>query len=178
MNKSRVKATYQSWNAMLQRCTNPKMPNWNHYGGRGITVCERWTWFPNFLEDMGYQPEGKTLERIDVNGNYCPSNCKWDTYEAQANNRRNNLRLELHGSVLTQAQWSRKLGISQQSLHRRLHNGWTVEQALQTPNRRTGRTKKVQLFLSESEMATAQERFRQSGQKHFCDWIRSKINIP
>lgn len=81
--------TFVSWSAMKARCTNPKNNNYIYWGARGIKVCERWLKFENFLADMGIRPEGTSLDRINVNGNYEPGNCRWATNKEQANNKRN-----------------------------------------------------------------------------------------
>jgi hypothetical protein len=85
---NQITPEYQSWLDMHKRCSNPRSERFNAYGGRGISVCERWSSFENFLSDMGPRPEGYSIERNDVNGNYEQSNCKWIPYEDQYKNRR------------------------------------------------------------------------------------------
>lgn len=89
MKKHGLKGTteYNSWNLMRDRCNNPNNKRYDKYGGRGISVCERWDDFLMFLEDMGNKPEGTSLDRIDVNGNYEPSNCRWADDLTQARNQ-------------------------------------------------------------------------------------------
>ena len=126
--------TYFSWVAMKQRCTNPNHDAFCHYGGRGIKVCERWiNSYVNFLNDLGPKPKGFTLGRIDNNGDYDPSNCRWESKEQQFSNTRNNRWIEHDGVKMTSAQWARKIGISPSALCARLRHGWTIAQALSIP---------------------------------------------
>ncbi len=129
---------YMSWVAMIQRCTNPKNPSYPRYGGRRITVCDRWMTFENFLADMGAKPSPKhSIERIDNDGHYHASNCRWATAKVQARNRRNNRLLTLNGKTLCVAAWAETLGISQWVLANRLRYGWSDERILTTPVRFT-----------------------------------------
>lgn len=83
-----VSPIYRTWKGMLQRCYNPKSGSFKYYGGRGITVCERWEIFENFLEDMGARPADRSLDRINNDGNYEPGNCRWATQKEQVSNQR------------------------------------------------------------------------------------------
>lgn len=123
------------WMAMLNRCYLPSIPSYKYYGGRGIKVCERWHDFANFYADMGDRPEGKSLDRIDVNGDYEPSNCRWATAIEQANNSRKNVFLEIAGSRMTVSQAARAYGMPASRLITRLRLGWDVERAVTEPPR-------------------------------------------
>lgn len=125
---------YRSWQAMKARCfdrNNVKFPN---YGGRGIEVCIQWLDFKNFISDMGMKPTARhQLERINTNGNYEPSNCRWATRLEQANNTRRNRMLSFAGFTLTMSEWARQLGVSYYALRSRMQNGWSVSDALTRP---------------------------------------------
>jgi hypothetical protein len=122
---------YEVWKAMIQRCTNPLNGDYRNYGGRGITVCERWLKFENFYADMGLRPTpGHMLERKKNHLGYSPENCIWDTLPAQANNRRSNRLIALDGYTQTLAQWCRELGLAPGTARVRLKRGWSEEEAL------------------------------------------------
>jgi len=118
----RKSRTYSIWGNMRTRCTNPNYKQYKDYGGRGISICERWLDFANFLEDMGEAPEGKTLDRIDNNGNYEPGNCRWATGLEQMSNRANTVMFE--GKALPI--WAEELGMNYYTLYSRLKRYGTL----------------------------------------------------
>jgi hypothetical protein len=122
--------TYMSWASMRSRCSNPKQESSKYYLARGITVCQRWTSFDNFLADMGERPIGSTLDRIDPNGNYEPSNCRWAPPSVQQNNRRNNRWITIGNETKTLSQWCKNIDIDPDLAWNRLRLNWTSEQAL------------------------------------------------
>ncbi len=124
-------AEYRTWAHILTRCENPSCEDFGRYGGRGITVCERWHNYELFLSDMGRKPSvSHSIERIDNSLGYSPENCKWATPKEQANNTRRNLRFEFGGEILTLAQWSDRLQINYGTLKKRLLRlKWTTERA-------------------------------------------------
>lgn len=127
-------AIYNIWQHIHQRCENPKDAAYENYGGRGIKVCERWNSFENFVADMGIRPTGYSIDRINNDGNYEPSNCRWATTKQQLNNRRNNRVLELNGERKTVAEWADQLGVKYDLIRNRVDRyGWSIERALTTP---------------------------------------------
>jgi hypothetical protein len=127
--------TYNTWRSMMRRCTTPSATGYESYGGRGIKVCERWTKFESFLADMGTRPDNRTLDRIKVDENYEPSNCRWATKEEQSNNRRNNRAIEFEGRVQTLSMWAKELRLSKQLIRDRLESGLSADEALTKPVR-------------------------------------------
>jgi len=136
-DKSKRIPEYNLWCSMRRRC-NSKPGDFEYpwYAGRGITYCKRWEYFPNFYEDMGQRPKGMTLDRIDVNGNYCPENCRWATMGEQARNKTNNINLTYHGATKCLAEWAREFNIPYKRLYKRIKVfKWDVEKALTTRKR-------------------------------------------
>jgi len=129
---------YSSWRNMISRCTAPNHPSFKDYGGRGISVCERWLGrhgFQNFLEDMGCKPSpAHSIDRRENNGNYEPENCRWATRAEQDNNKRDNVVVVAFGKRMTVTEWSRETKIPLRTLTGRLKSKtFTVEEALMEP---------------------------------------------
>lgn len=126
---------YKIWANMKTRCYNENIIGFHRYGGRGITVCDKWQTFGGFFDDM-YQSYGEklTIDRKDNDGNYCKENCRWATRKEQANNTRNierALRFKHKGETLTISQWADKVGLKRTTLGMRLSNyKWSLEKAL------------------------------------------------
>jgi len=115
------------WFGMRQRCNNPNSRFFSHYGGRGITICERWDKFENFLEDMGEPGPDMTLDRIDNSKGYEPSNCRWATRKDQQNNRRACRYVTYKGETKTISEWAAETGIHRNTLDERIAKGWPLE---------------------------------------------------
>jgi hypothetical protein len=120
---------YRTWKDMRSRCNTPTDTDYPDYGGRGIRVCERWNDFAAFYADMGDRPRGMSIDRIDVNDDYAPDNCRWATAKEQANNKRSNHRIEFQGETKTLQQWCDELGIEQSKVRYRLRVGMPVARA-------------------------------------------------
>jgi len=138
--KGNVHQLHKVWRKILQRCNYTKDSSFHRYGGRGISVCERWKEFKNFISDMlpEWKP-GLTIERKDNDGPYSPENCRWATQMEQCNNRRSNVFATINGERLTLAQWSRKSGIRRATIGARVKMGWP-EHLLLSPVRHCNRT--------------------------------------
>lgn len=124
---------YLAWQSMHNRCESENNHAYKNYGGRGIKVCERWSGengFVNFMSDMGPKPyRSYSIDRIDVNGDYCPENCRWASAKMQANNRRNNFVIK--GKTL--AEWGDNLGGSRYLVRKRIQRGWSEDDAISIP---------------------------------------------
>ena len=125
--------TYSTWASMIQRCANSKSHGYEHYGGKGIKVCDKWKTFSGFLSDMGVRPEGMSLDRVNGNCDYEVNNCRWATNIQQANNMSSNRFIEYNGKRLTVSQWTRELGGMPSMVASRLKNGWDEIRAVSTP---------------------------------------------
>ncbi len=130
--------TYNSWMSAKRRCDYPEATGYRNYGGRGITMCDRWyNSYQAFLSDMGERPKEHSIDRIDPNGNYEPDNCRWASRKTQNNNTSRSHILEFQGRKQTISQWAKEYGLVPNSLSKRLQLGWTVERALTQPLRRS-----------------------------------------
>jgi hypothetical protein len=133
--RNKTTPEYRAWSGMIGRCYNVKNKKYPDYGGRGITVCQRWREsFEDFLSDIGVRPTGDySIDRIEVNGNYEPNNCRWATLRQQARNKRTTVLLTLNGETLALSDWAERLGLPEGRIRNRLRLGWAADKALLTP---------------------------------------------
>lgn len=134
---------YGIWTDMKSRCNNPNRKHYKYYGERGIKVCKEWEEdfmsFYNWSMNNGYD-DNLTIDRIDVNGDYCPENCRWATKEQQANNTRLNHLLEYNGETHDITEWAKILGMKPSTLFARINDyHWTIERAFTQPVRKSNR---------------------------------------
>ena len=129
---------HMCWKGLMNRCNNKNSPSYKDYGGRGIKVCESWKKFENFYKDMGKRPEGTSIDRIDVNGDYCPENCRWASRQVQNNNTRKNKYITHNGETKTLSEWSRVYNIPVWKLSQRmLRDNLTFEESILDNDRRS-----------------------------------------
>lgn len=126
---------YRTWLNMKNRCLRKHDISFHNYGGRGITICDRWLSFENFLADMGNPGHEMTIERIDTNGNYEPGNCRWATRKEQARNTRRTHFLTYRGETKCVSEWEIAFNMRPGTLHKRLKYNWETERAIETPVR-------------------------------------------
>ena len=136
---------YRAWVGMIGRCTVVSNKRYAYYGGRGVKVHPQWREsFGNFYEDMGARPgPNYSIDRIDVNGDYTPTNCRWATAKQQANNRRTNVRYTAHGRTATIAQWADYLGVGVGTIRKRISAGVHIDKVFSRQNARYGSTLKA-----------------------------------
>lgn len=121
---------YYAWKTMKSRCTNKNFHKYESYGARGIKICEKWMTFEGFIEDMGERPKGMTIDRIDVNGDYCKDNCRWATPSQQARNKTNTRYINAFGKTQCLADWADETGVDHRTISSRLSRGWSPERSL------------------------------------------------
>lgn len=125
--------TYRTWRSMHIRCTKPNHVKYHRYGGRGITVCEKWKTFLGFLEDMGKRPEGTSLDRIDSSLGYFKENCRWADPKTQARDSGPIRNLTCNNRTMRVVDWARELGVPVNTLYSRVHRGWSEEDVISKP---------------------------------------------
>ena len=132
--------THRIWKSIVSRCTIPSATGFQNYGGRGITICDRWLDFTNFLEDMGERPSEKhSVDRIDYNAGYSPENCRWATSTEQNRNTRANRKVTVDGVTRCVSEWAEIVGVHESLIRQRMDRGWTPEAAVKTPKNSSDR---------------------------------------
>lgn len=130
--RGKLTPEYRAWCSIKRRCYNPRAAQYKDYGGRGITVCDRWlNSFESFLADMGLRPaDNYSIERIKIGGNYEPSNCIWKTQKEQCRNKRNNIMVTIGGVTKSLVEWVENTSLSYGTVHSRVLAGWPSEMLL------------------------------------------------
>lgn len=136
---------HKVWDGMIQRCHNKNCKDYKNWGAKGVVVCKEWREFINFYNDMGSPPKGKSLDRIDVTGNYCKKNCRWATWTEQHQNRRNNRLLTYKNETKPMSYWYHKFKINRATFTYRISHGWTVDKAIETPIKFVGQSQSTTL---------------------------------
>jgi hypothetical protein len=144
-----VTPTWRTWAGIIRRCTNPHDKAFKRYGAKGITICDRWKVFENFLEDMGERPEGLTIDRINGRLGYFKENCRWATQKEQQNNRLNNMTIAYRGEHKTVSEWADCLNIKAHTLANRIRLGWTPEDTIEKPIAKWNREEKPTVVQAE-----------------------------
>lgn len=164
-------AEYRAWQTMRLRCTDPNNAAWPNYGGRGITVCDRWIESPeNFIADMGAKPSPRhELDRKDNGKGYEPANCRWVLRPVNCRNRRSSRTVEHNCQALTVAEWAERTGLSRSIIQKRLDAGWTPAAALDTAARQkapTGHAKPAKHPCADCGAPTTGTRCRSCDNRH------------
>ncbi len=173
---------YLAWKHMNSRCYNPNNKDYPDYGKRGIEVCPRWKNHPKvFIQDMGLKPSPElSVERRNVNGNYCPENCYWGTNEQQANNRTNNRIEKYKGREQTLSRWCKELNLNYGLVNARLNQcKWSVEKAFETPvmpSKCDDRCKKVTI-RGETKLLRDWLKMYKVSRRTYCDRVRKGQSI-
>lgn len=126
---------YNTWRKMKYRCLDPKCQAYARYGGSGITICDRWMVFENFLEDMGPRPDGCTLDRVDSTKGYGKDNCRWATWTQQNRNKRSSRIIEYKGISRCISEWAELTGLTHNAISYRIRKGWPLEKVFTHPLR-------------------------------------------
>jgi hypothetical protein len=133
---------YTSWRGMKSRCLNKNSENYYKYGAKGVSICESWMHYENFLRDMGRRPSAlHSIDRIDNRGNYEPSNCRWSTPKEQAENRRSSIKITIGDETLPASRWESRMGLKPKLIAKRIWAGWNPIKAVLTPVRK--RTQRI-----------------------------------
>lgn len=166
---------YRVWGGIVSRCCNPNNPEYKYYGGRGITLCKEWKESPEAFAKWAYAngySENLSIDRIDVNGNYEPSNCRWTDNITQANNKRTNVFIEFNGERHTIAEWSRITGIKKCTIQKRLKKGWSVGASLVKMKYIKKETAELMAFVEENGQ------LYEPSIKRTTDYLRENGEVP